>query len=115
MARILPVVLLLLGLSAGAASSDEAIAAYRAFQKRLAEVRHSLASNPDPHAAFTSLALERDSIDARFPFHPKEPAALTAERRRADVELRSLTHRGKKSERTTATKKAPAKKKTKRK
>lgn len=110
MAWLLSLVLCWALSGAGASSSDEAINAYRAFEKRLAEVRNSLTTNPNPGSAFTSLAIERDSIDARFPFHPKEPPALTAERRKADVELRALTHKGTKSERATATKKTPPKK-----
>ncbi len=87
MAWILP----LICLAALAGSADEAILAYRELGKHIAEVRRTLASTPDKQGALTNLNLKRDSIDARFPFRPGEPAALTAERRRADVEIRSLT------------------------
>jgi hypothetical protein len=93
-ARLLPLILgLVLGLPAWSGRGEEAIAAYRALQKHISEVRRTLPGDSDPGAALTALNIERDSIDAQYPYHPKEPAALTAERRKADVEIRSLTRR----------------------
>jgi len=87
MAWILPLIFA----AALAGSAEEAISAYRQLDKHIADARHELATNPDKVAVLTNLNLERDSVDARYPFKPGEPAALTAERRRVDVEIRSLT------------------------
>lgn len=90
-----------------AGSADEALSAYRELSKHIAEARRELSSADDKGAILTNLNLERDGIDARFPYRPGEPAALTAERRRVDVEIRSLTHH-------TSKKAAPPAKKPKR-
>jgi hypothetical protein len=87
MARILSLILL----AALAGPADEALTAYRELGRHIAEARRSLAASPDRQSVLTNLNIERDDIEARHPFRPGEPPALTAERRRADVEIRALT------------------------
>lgn len=121
MARLLPLILVFC-LAAWGASDEaitaEAIAAYRALQRRIEQTRRNASKLPDPQATLESLSTQRDSLDAQYPFKPKEPAALAAERKKTDQDLKALTRILRPERKTTSApprktpprKKAPARK-----